>query len=267
MLRNSKDLDNFAIRATDGEIGKVKDMYFDDDAWVMRYFVVDTGSWLSSRKVLVSPMSVQEPDWKDKTLPVSITKAQVSNSPNIDTDMPVSRQNEEEYLGYYGYTNYWEGEGIWGEGMYPYMTAPQYLRNRPDWIERQREDEAALDAERARHRNDDVCAATPPLEAIRMLLLVVASTPWLPHPGDGRQQGSSLRLGQRSRLRRAASRDREAGRARQALPMPIRCSGRAGALGSPPGRGAARHGLRTRSLLALLILPPGGAGKARRVQR
>lgn len=155
MLRNSKDLDHFSIRATDGEIGKVKDMYFDDDAWVMRYFVVETGSWLSSRKVLVSPMSVQQPDWKDKTLPVSITKEQVSKSPAIDTDKPVSRQNEEQYLGYYGYANYWGGQGLWGEGMYPYSAAPQYLRNRPDWAERQREDEAALAAERTRHRNDN----------------------------------------------------------------------------------------------------------------
>jgi hypothetical protein len=153
MLRNSSDLDNFAIRATDGEIGKVKDMYFDDDAWVMRYFVVDTGSWLSSRKVLVSPMSVQQPDWKDKTLPVSITKAQVSKSPKVDTDKPVSRQHEEQYLDFYGYGNYWEGEGIWGESMYPYSTAPQHLRERPDWVERQREDEATLDAERIRQRS------------------------------------------------------------------------------------------------------------------
>jgi hypothetical protein len=155
MLRNTKDLDNFAIRATDGEIGNIKDMYFDDDAWAVRYFVVETGSWLNSRKVLISPVSVQQPDWHGKTLPVSITQSQVSKSPNIDTDKPVSRQNEEQYLGYYGYPYYWGGEGLWGEGMYPYGVAPAYLSNGPDWVERQREDEAALAAERARHRNDD----------------------------------------------------------------------------------------------------------------
>ena len=86
MLRNTKDLEKFTIHATDGEIGSIQDMYFDDDAWVLRYFVVETGSWLSSRKVLISPLSVQQPDWVGKTLPVSITKAQVSNSPAIDTD-------------------------------------------------------------------------------------------------------------------------------------------------------------------------------------
>lgn len=154
MLRNTKDFDNFAIRATDGEIGKITDMYFDDDAWVLRYFVVETGSWLSSRKVLISPASVEKPDWHGKTLPVSITKSRVSDSPDIDTDMPVSRQNEEQYLSYYGYPYYWGGTGLWGDSMYPY-DVPMHISNGVGWAERQREDEAALANERARHRNDD----------------------------------------------------------------------------------------------------------------
>ncbi len=155
MLRNTKDLNNFAIHAADGEIGHIKDMYFDDDAWVLRYFVVETGSWLSSRKVLISPVSVQEPDWYGKSLPVSISKSQVSQSPDIDTDKPVSRQNEEQYLGYYGYPYYWGGSGLWGDAMYPYGVAPSYISNELGWAERQREDEAALADERLRHRNDD----------------------------------------------------------------------------------------------------------------
>ena len=155
MLRNAKDLKNLAIRATDGEIGQVKDMYFDDDAWVLRYFVVETGSWLSSRKVLVSPIAVQEADWQGKTLAVSSTMQQVENGPEIDTNKPVSRQNEEQYFGYYNYPYYWGGQGLWGEGMYPFSVLPDHLTGRPDWAERQREDEAALSAERARHRSDD----------------------------------------------------------------------------------------------------------------
>jgi hypothetical protein len=157
MLRNTKDLKNFALRATDGAIGHVKDLYFDDDAWVLRYFVVETGSWLSSRKVLVSPIAVLEPDWKGQTLPVSLTTAQIESSPHFDTDQPVSRQNEEQYFGYYGYPVYWGGQGLWGEGMYPYSVQPNFITSRPDWAERQREDEdeATLSAERARRRHDD----------------------------------------------------------------------------------------------------------------
>jgi hypothetical protein len=119
MLRGMKDLENCTIRALDGTIGHVEDVYFEDDTWVVRYLVIDTGGWLSSRKVLVSPMAVGQPDWTEKVLPVSITKVQVKHSPNIDTDKPVSRQHEQQYLDYYGYPFYWGGAGFWGAGACP----------------------------------------------------------------------------------------------------------------------------------------------------
>ena len=116
MLRNLTDLKGYAILATDGAIGHVTDFYFDDEAWVIRYLVVDTGTWLSSRKVLISPIAIGHPDWTEKVLPVAITKEQVKNSPEIDTHKPVSRQHEKRYLEYYGYPHYWWGTGLWGEG-------------------------------------------------------------------------------------------------------------------------------------------------------
>jgi hypothetical protein len=154
MLRNLKDLENFKISATDGEIGQVKDFYFEDDAWVVRYLVVDAGTWASSRKVLISPISVGHADWLARTLPVSITKQQVKNSPGFDSDKPVSRQNEEQFMGYYGYPYYWGGSGLWGEGLYPYAMMPGYAYG-ADRVEREQELEAYLRDERARHRNDN----------------------------------------------------------------------------------------------------------------
>ena len=121
MLRTLKDLQGYAIRATDGDIGHVKDIYFDDQRWVVRYLIVETGSWLASRKVLISPFAIGDPDWTGKVLPVSITKEQVKNSPDIDTNKPVSRQHEMRYLGYYGYPSYWGGVGPWGNGLTPRM--------------------------------------------------------------------------------------------------------------------------------------------------
>jgi len=99
MLRSMNGLEDCTIRATDGTIGHVSDFYFDDEAWVIRYLVVDAGTWLSSRQVLISPIAIGHPDWTEKVLPVSITKEQVKNSPDIDTDKPVSRQHEIRYLG------------------------------------------------------------------------------------------------------------------------------------------------------------------------
>jgi hypothetical protein len=119
MLRSVQDLEGYAIGATDGVIGHVKDIYFDDHNWVVRYFVVETGSWLASRKVLISPIAVGKPDWAGGSLPVSITKEQVRNSPDIDTDKPVSRQHEIEYLSHYGYPYYWVGSALAGTATYP----------------------------------------------------------------------------------------------------------------------------------------------------
>jgi PRC-barrel domain len=121
MLRNSKDLEGCAIGAIDGTIGEVKDLYFDDDAWVIRYLVVATGAWLSNRKVLISPYSLCQPQWVQKQIRASITTEQVKNSPDIDTDKPVSRQHEVQYLEYYRYPSYWGGVGLWGVGPNPNM--------------------------------------------------------------------------------------------------------------------------------------------------
>ena len=155
MLRSMHDLENYSIAATDGHIGKVTDFLFDDKEWVVRYFVVETGGWLSSRKALISPIGIQKTDWQDKVFPVSITKEQVKNSPNIDTDKPVSRQHEINLLGYYGYPYYWGSMGIWGDSMYPYTLYDGILQ-RPK--EQQELDRLALERDETnskQHQNDD----------------------------------------------------------------------------------------------------------------
>jgi hypothetical protein len=156
MLRSMNDLEDYAIRATDGIIGHVRDFYFDDKVWVIRYLIVEAGTWLLSRKVLISPVAIGHPNWTEKVLPVLITKEQVKNSPDIDTEKPVSRQHEMEYLGYYGYSYYWGGNGLWGEEPYPYMMMPGYggFGSTPNAVQAEAE-KAYARAEAARHEHDD----------------------------------------------------------------------------------------------------------------
>ncbi len=156
MLLSVNDLEGYAICATDGIVGHVKDLYFDDQAWVIRYLVVDAGTWLSSRKVLISPIAIGHANWAEKILPVSITKAQVKSSPDIDTDKPVSRQHEIQYLEYYGYPYYWVGAGLWGEGLSPNIMMPGDVGFVSTPHELQSEAQKAyVNAEAARHENDD----------------------------------------------------------------------------------------------------------------
>jgi uncharacterized protein YrrD len=116
MKRNVKNLIGYTMGATDGEIGKVKEFYFDDHTWTIRYLVVETGNWLNERKVLISPQALLKPDWEGKVFPVNLTKEQIKNSPDIDTEQTVSRQQEILLNDYYPWTSYWGG-GLWSGGM------------------------------------------------------------------------------------------------------------------------------------------------------
>ncbi len=158
MLYPSKELLSLAIvsgdNAADGAIGDVKDLYFDDETWTVRYLVVETGSWLSSRKVLVSPISADKPDWAAKRLPVSLTREKVKNSPDIDTDMPVTRQHETDYLDHYSYPYYWGGMGLWGISGYPNKVLPGYAGYGSASAAREEADSAQAMTE-ARQRDQD----------------------------------------------------------------------------------------------------------------
>lgn len=119
MLHSVKDLQGYGMGAADGDIGSVKDFYFDDGAWVVRYLVAETGSWLDRRRVLISPVAMGKPDQGQRVVPTRLKQQQVKDSPHIDTDKPVSRQHESDVLRYYDYPYYWGGGGLWGDGLYP----------------------------------------------------------------------------------------------------------------------------------------------------
>jgi len=106
-LRNLKDLTGFALEARDGEIGKVKEIYFDDEDWFVRYFVVRTGGWLLGREVLITPWVVLSIDEDQRRFEVNLSREQVEKSPPVSTQRPVSRHYETEYHRYYGLEPYW----------------------------------------------------------------------------------------------------------------------------------------------------------------
>jgi hypothetical protein len=124
MLQSTKQLYGNHLGASDGEIGHAKDFYFDDKSWAVRYVVVDTGSWLPGRQVLISPRAFRGFHQTGKILSVNLSRKQVEDSPAIESHKPVSRQYEEEYHRYYGWPFYWEGDGLWGRSEFPILSAP-----------------------------------------------------------------------------------------------------------------------------------------------
>ena len=114
MLQNLKDIYGHKLAASDGEIGRVKDFYFDDITWAVRYLVADTGTWLTDRQVLLSPHAFGRFEQDTKILHITLTRDKIKDCPPIHTHRPVSRQNEEEYFGYYGLSPYWDGAAAFG---------------------------------------------------------------------------------------------------------------------------------------------------------
>ena len=118
MLIKAKTLNGYKLASLDGEIGKVKEFYFDDRHWTIRYLVAETGTWLASRKVLISPYALNSAIESEKDISVNLTKKQIEKSPSIDSHKPVSRQFENDYYGYYGWPTYWSGTSVWGDNPF-----------------------------------------------------------------------------------------------------------------------------------------------------
>ncbi len=110
MLRSINEIMSYTIMDTNNElVGQVHDFYFDDLTWTVRYLVVDVGVWLPGRRVLISTARIDQPDVGGSvSLPVHLTKQQIENSPTIDVDKPVSRQQEIELAEYYRWPRYWD---------------------------------------------------------------------------------------------------------------------------------------------------------------
>ena len=110
LLRNIRALQGLKLHATDGELGAVKEFYFDDEEWDILYLVADTGGWLPGRRLLISPIALGEADWVEQRLEVMLTREEVEASPDIDLHRPITREQEVTYFGHFGWPCFWKGE-------------------------------------------------------------------------------------------------------------------------------------------------------------
>jgi sporulation protein YlmC with PRC-barrel domain len=146
MLWNASVIDGYAIVASDGRLGTVSDFLFDDASWLVRWLVVDTGNWLSGRKVLLPLSALGHLDPSEHAFSVKLTMQQVKDSPDIDTKRPVSRQIETDIYNYYGWTPYWGGGLLmggygYGGGAIAPLPSPGSMRRAEDIAAAQRSDD------------------------------------------------------------------------------------------------------------------------------
>ena len=123
MSWHASAINGYSTEASDGDIGTVSGFLSDDANWL----VVDTGNWLSGRKVLLPPSGLGRLNANNRVFPVKLTKKQIKDSPEIDTDRPASRQMETRVYDYNGWNPYW-GSGLY-MGGYGHVPAPGCLHH------------------------------------------------------------------------------------------------------------------------------------------
>ncbi len=110
MLKTLLEMRGYRLRAIDKDLGSVEDFYFDDRLWKIRYLVADTGNWLPGRQVLIGQEALGRSSWEDKVFPVTLTSAEIEDSPGIETDLPFSLQKEKELRLFFQWREYWNDE-------------------------------------------------------------------------------------------------------------------------------------------------------------
>ena len=126
MLEKASTLNGYKLRSLDGDIGSVRDFYFDDRYWTVRYLVAETGSWLTGRQVLISPYALKDVISERHEISVDLTRKQIEDSPPLESAAPVSREFEDSYFGFFGWPMYWNGP-------YPWGAYPEIARDREQW--------------------------------------------------------------------------------------------------------------------------------------
>lgn len=108
LLRNTREVFGYTIRATDGEIGVIDSFIVDDACWQIRYAIVDTGNWIPGKRVLVSPEWITGISWEDADIDIRLTKGRIAQAPEFDPRRPITREYEDALCRYYGMSKYWE---------------------------------------------------------------------------------------------------------------------------------------------------------------
>jgi uncharacterized protein YrrD len=108
MLRSIKEMLDYSILATDGEIGHVADILLSDSDLKARYLVIDTGVWLSGRHVLLSTAWLSSVAPEKKMIVVNIEKKRIKEAPPHDPDAAIPREYEARLHDYYGWPYYWQ---------------------------------------------------------------------------------------------------------------------------------------------------------------
>jgi hypothetical protein len=107
MLRQFSLLKGTSIRAAEGPVGNVCDLYLDRMTWSVKYLVADAQDCLSVRYALIPPATIAQVEWQRRVLQLRIPRDELQASVSLDFARPL----------------YWSGDVL------PPEAAEAYLRD------------------------------------------------------------------------------------------------------------------------------------------
>jgi hypothetical protein len=107
LIRSCREVMDYMVEGTDGEVGDVEDFIVDDPTWQILYLVVNTGKLLADKKILLAEMWIDKIRWSESKIYVDLPGKKIKESPEYDRSVPVDRDYEERLFEFYGRKGYW----------------------------------------------------------------------------------------------------------------------------------------------------------------
>jgi hypothetical protein len=94
-LRSLAEVTTYHIHAVDGDIGHVGDLLVDDESWAIHYIVANTHNLLPGKRVLLSPRWIEQVDWDESKVHVTVSRRKVEDAPEYHSGVTVDRRHRE----------------------------------------------------------------------------------------------------------------------------------------------------------------------------
>jgi hypothetical protein len=121
MIITANQTNGMAAKCSDGFLGHVDDLLFDDRSWKVEFIVVRFGGWFNRQRGLVLPFDVQSAEWAAGCLNLRLTQDQLRAAPILESHPPVAMQKLRE-------TQIVAWDGYWS-GVLDQLPADPHLRN------------------------------------------------------------------------------------------------------------------------------------------
>jgi hypothetical protein len=93
-LHKLSDLIRDTLLLNDGSVATVVCIYFDDQSWKVRHFVVRVDGQDPGREVLIPPQVIRRLTEQSSSLTIGLTRRQLESAPSADSQLPISRHHE-----------------------------------------------------------------------------------------------------------------------------------------------------------------------------